>query len=102
MVVATPKPRVVGLAITAAGRDSFATGGLARKARHYVVKAELGGLTGALAKLLGKEPPDSHVWILDGEAPAFVKSEQPLYAGGPLWRIELVSPAWPGSRDGQQ
>jgi len=27
--------------------------------------------------------------------PAFVKSEQPFYMGGPLWRIELVSPVWP-------
>ena len=33
--------------------------------------------------------------ILGGEAPAFVKSEQSLYTGGPVWRIELVSPAWP-------
>lgn len=40
-------------------------------------------------------PPDSHVWILGGEAPAFVKSEQPLYFGGPVWRIELASPSWP-------
>jgi len=24
-----------------------------------------------------------------------VKSEQPFYLGGPLWRIELVSPVWP-------
>ena len=48
-----------------------------------------------LAPLLGKQPPDSHVWILGEEAPAFVKAEQPLYLGGPLWRIELVSPVWP-------
>lgn len=47
------------------------------------------------APLIGKQPPDSHVWILAGEAPAFVKSEQPLYNGGPVWRIELVSPVWP-------
>lgn len=63
-----------------------------------MVKAEIGGLTGALAKLLGKEPPDSHVWILPGDAPAFIRSEQPMYAGGPLRRIELVSPTWPRSR----
>jgi hypothetical protein len=47
-----------------------------------------------VAPLIGKQPPDSHVWILEGEAPAFVKSEQPLYNGGPVWRIELVSPVW--------
>ena len=95
LVAATPKPRLVKLAIAAAGDEPFSTGGSARKATHYVLKVEIGGIAGVLAPLLGKQPPDSHVWILGGEAPAFVKSEQPLYLGGPLWRIELVSPVWP-------
>jgi hypothetical protein len=95
LVAATPKPRLVKLAITAAGDEPFSTGGRARRATHYVLKVEIGGIAGVLAPLLGKQPPDSHVWILGGEAPAFVKSEQPLYLGGPLWRIELVSPVWP-------
>jgi hypothetical protein len=95
MVVATPKPRLVKLAVSTAGKDSFSTGGTHRQATHYVLKVEIGGLSGVLAPLLGKQPPDSHVWILDGEAPAFVKSEQPLFMDGPLWRIELVSPVWP-------
>jgi hypothetical protein len=97
-VAATPKPRLVKLAISAAGDESFSTGGAARKATHYVLKVEIGGISGLLAPLVGKQPPDSHVWILGGEAPAFVKSEQPLYAGGPLWRIELASPVWPTTR----
>jgi hypothetical protein len=95
LVAATPKPRLVKLAITVAGDEPFSTGGTARKATHYVLKVEIGGISGLLAPLLGKQPPDSHVWILGGEAPAFVKSEQPLYLGAPLWRIELVSPVWP-------
>jgi hypothetical protein len=94
-VVPTPKPRLVKLAITAAGDEPFSTGGAVRKATHYVVKVEIGGISGMLAPLVGKQPPDSHVWILRGEAPAFVKSEQPLYLGGPLWRIEVVGPVWP-------
>jgi hypothetical protein len=94
-VVPTPKPRLVKLAITVAGNEPFSTGGAVRKATHYVVKVEIGGISGLLAPLVGKQPPDSHVWILGGEAPAFLKSEQPLYFGGPLWRIELVSPVWP-------
>jgi hypothetical protein len=32
---------------------------------------------------------------MQDEAPAFVKSESPLYPGGPLWRIELTGPTWP-------
>ena len=94
-VAATPNPRLVKLSITTAGEDLFSTGGAARPAIHYVLKVALGGIAGVVAPLVGKQPPDSHVWILGGEAPTFVKSEQPLYSGGPLWRIELASPAWP-------
>jgi hypothetical protein len=95
LIAATPKPRLVRLAISVAGVESFSTGDAGRKAIHYVLKVELGGLTGVLASLLGKNPPDSHVWILAGDTPAFVKAEQPFFLGGPLWRIELVSPVWP-------
>lgn len=94
-VAATPKPRLVKLDISVAGEDTFAVAGVSRKATHYVLKVNIGGIAGVVAPLIGKEPPDSHVWILEGEAPAFVKAEQPFYSGGPLWRIELVSPTWP-------
>ncbi|MGE5113015.1 MAG: hypothetical protein ACM3JB_19280 [Acidobacteriaceae bacterium] len=70
------------------------TGDVSRTAIHYVAKVNLTGLPNVLASLLGKEPPDTHVWILDGEAPAFVKFEGPLEAGGPVWQIQLVSPVW--------
>jgi hypothetical protein len=95
MLAATPKPRLIKLAITAQGEEPFSTVGAARRAMHYVVKIEIGGAAGLIAPLLGKEPPDVHVWILLGDAPAFVKSEGPLYYGGPIWRIELASPVWP-------
>jgi len=95
MVVATPKPRLVKLEITSQGEEPFSVGGSSRKATHYVVKVKIGGAAGLVAPLLGKQPPDIHVWILGGEAPAFVKSEGQLYFGGPIWRIELVSPIWP-------
>jgi hypothetical protein len=94
-IAATPKPRLVKLEIAAAGQQSFTTGGAERKAWEYVLKVDIGGIRGVIAPLVGKQPPDSHVWILGGEAPAFVKSEQSLYNGGPVWRIELVSPIWP-------
>jgi len=94
LVAATPKPRLVTLKTSVAGQQSFTTGGMTRKATHYVVKVDIGGIAGLLAPLLDKQPPDSHVWILGGEAPAFVKSEGPMFLGGPIWRIELVSPDW--------
>jgi hypothetical protein len=97
-VAATPKPRLVKLEIAVAGADAFSVAGSARKATHYVLKVDIGGLSGLIAPLVGKQPPDSHVWILEGEAPAFVKSEASLYMGGPLWRTDLISPVWPRSR----
>jgi hypothetical protein len=97
MIATTPKPRLVKLEISRAGNEAIAIGGLRRQATHYVVKVEIGGVAGMLAPIVGKQPPDSHVWILQGEAPAFIKSEGPMYADGPVWRIELVSPVWPKS-----
>jgi hypothetical protein len=91
MVATTPKPRLVKLAILPHGEEPFTVGSFRHKAMHYVVKVEIGGAAGFLARLMGKQPPDTHVWVLGGEAPAFVKSEGPLYAGGPIWRIQLAS-----------
>ena len=94
MVVATPKPRLVKLLISPEGEESFSVGGSSYKATRYVVKVEIGVVAGLLAPLVGKQPQDTHVWILGGDAPAFVKLEGPLYLGGPTWRIELTSPVW--------
>lgn len=94
MVAATPKPRVVTLVVSRAGEDTFSAGSSPRKATHYVVRVDIGGLKGLIAPLVGKQPPDTHVWILSGDIPAFVKSEGPMYYGGPVWRIELTSPVW--------
>ena len=101
LIVATPKPRVITLKLAPPGEESFSTGGTRRKALHYVVKVDIGGLAGFVAPIVGKQPPDSHVWILAGDVPAFVKSEQPFYMGAPLWRIELVSPVWPHAHNAQ-
>lgn len=94
-VAATPKPRLVKLEISSAGTEPFAIAGSTRRATHFVVKVDIGGLAGLVAPLIGKQPPDSHVWILGGEAPAFVKSQTSLYLGGPMLQTELASPSWP-------
>lgn len=96
MVAATPKPRLVKLLISPEGEDSFSVGGSSHKATRYVIRAEIGGIAGLAAPLVGKQPQDTHVWILGGDAPVFVKLEGPLYQGGPTWRIELTSPVWQG------
>ncbi len=91
MVATTPKPRLVKLAVLPHGEEPFTIGSFHHKAMHYVVKVEIGGITGFLARLMGKQPADTHVWVLGGEAPAFVKAEGPFYVGGPIWRIQLAS-----------
>ena len=97
MIAATPKPRLVKLAISQAAQEQFSLAGLPRHAEHYVLKVEIGGIAGLLAPLVGKQPPDSHIFILNGAVPAFVRAEQPLYVGSPLWSIELVTPVWPSA-----
>lgn len=97
IVVATPKPRLVKLAINRQGEETFTLGDSKLAATHYDIKLEIGGIAGTIAPLVGKQPPDIHVWVLGGEAPVFVKSEGPLFAGGPIWRIELTSPVWHSS-----
>jgi hypothetical protein len=98
LVVATPKPRLVKVTMAATGADPFSVAGSGRRATHYVLKIHIGGIAGLVAPLVGKEPPDSHVWILEGEAPAFVRSRAPTFMGGPLWQTDLVSPVWPRER----
>ena len=63
-----------------------------------MIKIDIGGIAGVIAPIVGKQPPDIHVWVLGGATPAFVKSEGPLFYGGAPWRIELTSPVWPRSR----
>jgi hypothetical protein len=94
MVVPTAKPRIVKLLISPEGEDSFMVGNVSHKARRYVVKTEIGGVAGLVAPAVGKQPQDIRIWITTGNSPVFVKSEGPLYAGGPSWRVELAAPVW--------
>jgi hypothetical protein len=94
-IAASPKPRVIKLHIKTSAPTPFSTAGVRRRATHYVLAPEIGGVAGLVAPLVGKQPPDSHIWILEGDAPAFVRSEAPLFNGGPMVRIEMVSPSWP-------
>jgi hypothetical protein len=95
MVVSTPKPRLVKLNVSASSQDWYSVGGSVAQATHYVVKIDIGGVTGVAAKVLGKQPPPVDLWIAAGNAPVFLKTEGPLYEDGPVWRIELASPVWP-------
>jgi hypothetical protein len=97
-VAATPKPRLVNIKVAVSDSEPFSIAGSARKATQYVLSVDIGGISGLIAPLVGKQPPDSHVWILEGEAPAFVRSQAPMFMGGPVWQTDLASPVWPGGR----
>lgn len=93
-LAATPKPRVVHLSFRPDGTESFRSAGMRNRAQRYRIHVELGGFIGVIAPMLGKQPADSVVWVGSGQVPAFIKSESPLYLGGPLLRTELVGPVW--------
>jgi hypothetical protein len=102
MLVATPKPRLVKLEIAPAGEDSFTAGGGPGKATRYSIKVDIGGISGLVAPLVGKQPPDTQVWMVGDKPPGFLKTEGPLFQDGPVWRIELASPVWPNANSGQK
>lgn len=93
-LAATPKPRIVTLSFKPDGIDVFRSAGIRNKAQRFRIHVELGGLTGLIAPIVGKEPADSVAWVGAGYVPAFIKSESPLFLGGPLLRTELIGPVW--------
>jgi hypothetical protein len=104
LLVTTPKPRIVRLNITPTGtKDPFWIGNSKYEASHYVLKIDIGGIAGKVAPLVGKQPPDSEVWILDGPPPLVVKFEGQFCEGGPVWQLELTAPTWtPSAGNGHQ
>jgi hypothetical protein len=99
VVAFTPKPRLVELEMLPSGQRSVQVGELQRPAERYVLKPRLGPIMGFIAKLLGRLPADTECLILKADVPAFVRCDGALALGGPIWRIEVTSPAdRPGSR----
>lgn len=93
-IAPTEKPRLIQVSIKPVGEVPFRIGDTKRKAMDFVLHAELGGVVGVIAPLIGKQPADHHIWILEGASPAFIREEGQLYEGGPIWRIEQISPAF--------
>lgn len=95
MIVATPKPRLVKLAILPQAPASFLLAGVPRKALTWEIKIELGGLAGVIAPVIGKQPPNIYIWTEDGQVPAFLRETGPLFEGGAILTINLIGPSWP-------
>jgi hypothetical protein len=96
IVAFTPKPLVLPLAIVPSGTEPVVWGAGSRQemTTRFTLKPKLNLLQRIGAKLKRQTPPDSYLWIVTSEVPAFVRFEGPLYSG-PIWRIDLTGPRWP-------
>ena len=86
IIAFTPKPRLVKMLLMPAGTDTVLMGEMAVPATRFLVKPQLG----LFASLLVADLPDLKLWILGGEAPAFLKFEGPLFFMGPIWKIDWI------------
>ena len=84
IVAFTPKPRLVKMLLAPAAEDPMKVNEALVIATRFVVRPQLG----LFASLLVAEIPDVKCWIANGEAPAFLRFEGPLYFMGPVWRID--------------
>lgn len=91
-LAATPKPRLVTLVITRDGEQRFIAGTARHAADRYNIKVDIGGVAGVVAHVVGKQPPDTKIWMSTGEAPSFVELVGPFFGGEDVWRISLASP----------
>jgi hypothetical protein len=91
----TPKPRLIKTVLSREGEEPVLVGDGSMRAIRYLVKLELEGLTGVVAPLVGKEPPDLRYWLVAGDVPVFAKFEGAMFLNGPVWRLEQTPIRWP-------
>jgi len=81
--------RLIRILISPEGEQPFHTTGQALKATVFRIHPELGGIVGVIASLIGLQPKDVMVWVLEGEEPAVVRIVGQLGGYGPLVNSEL-------------
>jgi hypothetical protein len=95
LVAADPKPRIVKLKIHPEGEQGFFTSGYQRKAVRFGIHVDIGGVAGVVAPVVGKQPPDTHVWVALGKVPIAVRFEGPLLAGdNTVFVISMANIEW--------
>jgi hypothetical protein len=95
MIVSTPKPRLVTLAIMPQSPVTFSLAGFPHKALTWEINIQLGGIAGLIAPVIGKQPPKIYIWTEAGEVPAFLRETGPLFEGGAILSIILIGPTFP-------
>jgi hypothetical protein len=81
--------RLIRILISPEGEQPFQKTGQTLKAKVFRIHPELGGFLGVIATLLGLQPKDVMVWILEGEQPAVVRVVGQLGGFGPVVSSEL-------------
>jgi hypothetical protein len=84
IVAFVPKPQAVKMRLIPDAAEPVLVGDSPLRAVRYTIRPQLG----LFASLLVSDIPDIHCWILQGDAPGFLRFEGPLYFMGPIWRIE--------------
>jgi hypothetical protein len=88
------KPRLLRYAISLLQEGTVTVADRSVKTAEWNVKAELGGVAGVVAPIVGKQPPDMHVWVAEDGLPTILRIDAALYSGGPVWSIQLANPVW--------
>jgi hypothetical protein len=89
ILAAVGKGRLVRILISPEGEQPFHMAGQPLKATVFRIHPELGGLVGWIAPLLGLQPKDVMVWVLEGDDPAVVRIIGQLGGAGPIINSEL-------------
>ena len=97
VVPSAGKGRLIHLAITPGEQASFTVAGSRRKATVFRMKIDLGGVAGVVAPIIGKQPSDIFLWVLEGDPPLFVREVGQLSEGGPIVSIEFAGTSFPRS-----
>jgi hypothetical protein len=81
--------RLTHILISPEGEQPFHTTGQTLKAAVFRIHPELGGIVGVIAQLIGLQPKDVMVWVLEGEEPAVVRIVGQLGGYGPVVSSDL-------------
>jgi len=89
MLVPVGGGRLIRLLISRDGEQPFHTADQTLRAAVFRIHPELGGIVGLLARLIGLQPKDVMVWVLEGDDPAIVRIVGQLGGYGPVVNSEL-------------
>jgi hypothetical protein len=89
MLVPVSGGRLIRLLISPEGEQPFHATGQPLKATEFRIHPELGGIVGLIAPLIGLQPKDVMVWVVEGEDPAVVRIVGQLGGYGPVVSSEL-------------